>query len=118
MKRCPACDKTFADGMRFCQTDGTVLVEDVPAADPYKTVVGSQSDIASAMPPLDPFKTIVATPPRIEEDILQLPEEPDLLKTMVVSHDELRADLKAEADVPPLDIPLAQALKAAMKSSI
>lgn len=105
MKRCPACDKTFADGMRFCQTDGTVLVEDVPAADPYKTVVGSQSDIASAIPPLDPFKTIVATPLKVEEDILQLPEEPDLLKTMVVSHDELRAELKAETDVPPLDIP-------------
>ncbi|MCY7347605.1 MAG: DUF4190 domain-containing protein [Pyrinomonadaceae bacterium] len=105
MKRCPACDKTFADGMRFCQTDGTVLVEDVPAADPYKTVVGSQSDIASAMPPLDPFKTIVATPPKVEADILQLPEESDLLKTMVVSHDELRAELKAEADAPLLDIP-------------
>ncbi len=27
MKRCPTCDRTFEDSMKFCQTDGTVLVD-------------------------------------------------------------------------------------------
>jgi hypothetical protein len=93
MKRCPACDKTFDDGMKFCQTDGTLLVSDAPPADPYKTVVGNQSDIA-AIPPLDPFKTVVGIPPKREDDVLQLPQEPDAMKTMVVSQDELREELK------------------------
>ena len=89
MKRCPTCDKTFADGMKFCQTDGTLLIEDAPPADPYKTVVGNQNDIASAVPPLDPFKTMVASSPKsAEEDLLQLPDEQDSLKTKIVSQDE------------------------------
>lgn len=108
MRRCPACDKTFADGMKFCQTDGTLLIDDAPPSDPYKTVVGNQSDIASAIPPLDPFKTMVASPPpKIEEDILDLPEEIDSLKTMVVSQDEMKEALKSgeAGDVPKLDLP-------------
>lgn len=108
MKRCPTCDKTFADGMKFCQTDGTLLIEDAPPADPYKTVVGNQGDIASAFPPLDPFKTMVApAPPKAEEDVLQLPDEADSLKTMVVSQEDLQNELKSgEADdVPKLDLP-------------
>ena len=107
MKRCPTCDKTYADGMKFCQTDGTVLVDDAPPVDPYKTVVGNQSDIASAIPPVDPFKTMVASPPKFEdEDVLQLPEEPDFLKTKIVSQDEMKEALKSgEAeDVPSLDL--------------
>lgn len=108
MKRCPTCDKTFADGMKFCQSDGTVLVEDAPSADPYKTVVGNQSEITSAMPPLDPFKTMVAGQPKSgEDDLLQLPEEQDSLKTKVVSQAELRDASKANEgeDVPKLDLP-------------
>ena len=92
--------------MKFCQTDGTVLIENAPAADPYKTVVGNQSDIAGAIPPLDPFKTMVAIPPpkAAEDDLLQLPEESDNLKTMVISQNELREEIKGE-EVPPLDLP-------------
>ena len=67
MKRCPTCQKTFADSMKFCQTDGTPLVEDqasAPPEDPYKTVVGSIKD----------------------DDLLQIPEAPyDPMKTMVTS---------------------------------
>ncbi len=94
--------------MKFCQTDGTVLTENAPAEDPYKTVVGNQSDIAAAIPPLDPFKTMVAgAPPKpAEDDLLQLPEEPADLKTMVVSQDELRGELKGE-EASPLDLPSA-----------
>jgi hypothetical protein len=108
MKRCPTCDKTFADGMKFCQTDGTLLVEDAPPADPYKTVVGNQSDIASSIPPLDPFKTMIGSPPKAgEDDLLQLPEQPDSLKTMVVSQDEMKEALKPSdaGGVPKLDLP-------------
>jgi len=107
MKKCPACDKTFADGMKFCQTDGTLLIDDVPPADPYKTVVGSQSDIASAMPPVDPFKTMVAGSMKADDDLLQLPEEPDSMKTMVVSQDDLLGDLRADearSNPPDLDL--------------
>lgn len=65
MKRCPTCDKEFPDSMRFCQTDGTPLVEAVknePPPDPYKTVVGSI---------------------KMDDDLLQLPEQDDPMKTMV-----------------------------------
>jgi len=104
MKRCPTCDKTFADGMRFCQTDGTVLVDDAPAADPYKTVVSNQSEIP--VPPADPFKTMVASPPTFakdEDEVLQSPDELDEMKTILVSRDELKSS-EAE-DVPKLDLP-------------
>ena len=107
MKRCPTCDKTFADGMKFCQTDGTVLIDDAPAVDPYKTVVGNQSDISAA--PVDPFKTMVAGAAKVDDDddLLQLPEAPDAMKTMIVSQDEIKRELKADKadDAPPLDLP-------------
>ncbi len=107
MKRCPACDNTFPDGMKFCQIDGTVLVDDAAVVDPYKTMVGNQFDNRAAPPP-DPFKTTVASPSKPDEDdILQLPEEPDLMKTMLVPRNEVKRDLKADEseDVPPLDLP-------------
>ena len=104
MKRCPTCDKTFADGMKFCQTDGTVLVEDAPAADPYKTVVSNLSEIPA--PPVDPFKTMVASPPTFGkevDDVLPLPEDLNEMKTMLVPRDELKSS-EAE-DVTKLDLP-------------
>ena len=61
MKKCPTCGKTFDDNMRFCQVDGTPLVEDQPVAtepaqeeapfDPYATIVGVPK---SAVPPSTP----------------------------------------------------------------
>lgn len=105
MKKCPTCDRTFADGMKFCQTDGTLLIDATTPADPYKTVVGNQSDIATAIPPVDPFKTMVASPPprSDEEDVLQLPDKP------VAPQDESRREFNSgrAEDVPPLDLPLA-----------
>lgn len=100
MKKCPTCDKTFDDSMRFCQTDGTPLVEifDVPAADndPYRTVVGRQDGSAPAEP-IDPFKTMVAGSRKNDEsgDLLQLPQEQDPLKTMYVSDEELKREMHA-----------------------
>jgi hypothetical protein len=95
MKKCPVCDKTFNDSMRFCQTDGTPLVEEIPE-DPYKTMVAGKDEIAAAIPPPsmgesgDPFKTMVAggsshQSKGANEDLLEIPEESnvDPLKTMV-----------------------------------
>ncbi len=74
MKKCPTCGKTFNDGMRFCQTDGTLLLEateDVQSSDPFKTVVSNQSNFETEMkvsngndnsssdvPPPSPFNNI------------------------------------------------------------
>jgi hypothetical protein len=98
MKKCPNCQKEFPDTMRFCQTDGTPLldaVEESQPEDPLKTTVVRQEDIAASIPPSDPFKTMVAGSDRNDEsgDLLQLPEEEfelpeeefDPLKTMVAA---------------------------------
>ncbi len=89
MKKCPNCQKEFPDTMRFCQTDGTPLIEESQPEDPLKTTVVRQEDIASAIPPADPFKTMVAGSSNREDsgDLLQLPEEEefDPLKTMVAA---------------------------------
>lgn len=87
MKRCPNCDKTFDDNMRFCQTDGTPLVDDAP--------------------PLDPYKTIVAGAPSMQsDDVLDLPSAPDPAKTMYASEEEIRSEMSARdeqvIDIPPL----------------
>jgi hypothetical protein len=94
MKRCPTCDKTFDDNMRFCQSDGTPLVEDAPV-DPYKTMVARPADFAAAKPPSEP-----------SEDVLDLPAESDPAKTMYASESEIRAEMDAHdeqvIDIPPL----------------
>lgn len=64
MKRCPTCQKEFPDSLRFCETDGTPLVE---AADPFKTMVGGAS--------------------KKDDDILQIPERDDAMKTIIIPPD-------------------------------
>jgi len=97
--------------MRFCQVDGTPLVEDVPF-DPYATMVARPEDL---MPPAveAPAEPAVETqpeeaPPIAEpEDVLDLPEA-DPLKTMYVSDAEMKevlGDDAAEAEIveiPPI----------------
>lgn len=124
MKKCPNCQKEFADTMSFCQTDGTPLVDAVEESqpeDPLKTTVVRQEDIASSIPPSDPFKTMVASSDRNDEsgDLLQLPEEEfDPLKTMVAApirqdkpvleaiepespkFEEIKEEIKAETPSP------------------
>lgn len=107
MKRCPTCEKTFDDSMRFCQADGTPLVPDAEPTDPYKTMVARQEDIAAAIPPAAPKQE---APPAKEEEVLQLPDEPDPLKTMYASEAEIRSamadDKKDEViEIPPLAPP-------------
>lgn len=86
MKKCPNCQKTFDDSKRFCQVDGTPLVdvvESVQTEDPFKTVVIGQQPSANVAD--DPMKTTVIRGDSKEDDILQIPEEFDPMKTMVVS---------------------------------
>ncbi len=111
MKRCPTCEKTFDDSMRFCQADGTPLVADAAPSDPYKTMVARQDDIAAAIPPAAPAAEPREPKAKQEEEVLQLPEEQrDPLKTMYASEDEIRSamadDKKDEViEIPPLAPP-------------
>ena len=105
MKRCPTCQKTFDDNMRFCQTDGTPLVADETPADPYKTMVASKEDIAAALrstsePPKpaasEPANTppVVSSVPAAEEEPLQIPAEPIIGSTPA-------SELKTRLATPP-----------------
>ena len=103
MKRCPTCDKTFDDAMRFCQVDGTPLVDAAEPVDPYKTMVARPGDIASAIPPK------AAEPPKPEsDDLLQIPNPQDSLKTMYASEDEIRREMANDSveeqviEIPPM----------------
>ncbi|MDI1241865.1 MAG: DUF4190 domain-containing protein [bacterium] len=100
MKKCPTCDREFDDAMRFCQTDGTTLVDAAPEVDPYKTMVASKADIAAMMPPIS---ASVEPGPEPPEEVLDLPAA-DPKKTMYASEDEIRSAM-AEVDSPLVDIP-------------
>jgi len=93
MKKCPTCDKTFEDSMKFCQVDGTPLVDDEPAFDPYATMVAPAGiSLPAEEKPAEPaFEPQPEEPGAIAppEDILDLPEA-DPLKTMYVSEAELK----------------------------
>ncbi|MEQ1644352.1 MAG: hypothetical protein ABL959_12975, partial [Pyrinomonadaceae bacterium] len=115
MKKCPNCQATFDDNMRFCQTDGTPLVDDTPvvdaepAFDPYATIVGTKANVIEIAPeepaveaapePADVeaaveepviHQTIGSMPIAPPEDVLDLPSN-DPLKTMYVSETEMQA---------------------------
>lgn len=104
MKRCPTCDKTFDDNLKFCQIDGTALLGDPEEVDPFKTMVASKDEIAAAMASLStPQEPVVP-----EEQVLEIPEAFDSGKTQVVSEAELRAEMakldgdnENVMDVPP-----------------
>jgi hypothetical protein len=114
MKKCPTCEKTFEDSMKFCQVDGTVLVDDEPAFDPYATIVSTPakpiptapaetSDTAEAAPESVGDQTVgsIAIPP--PDDLLDLPEN-DPLKTMYVSDAEMQSALSPAAEEPVLEV--------------
>lgn len=104
MKRCPTCDKTFDDNLKFCQIDGTALIGDSEEVDPFKTMVASKDEIAAAMASLSapPQEPVVP-----EEQVLEIPEAFDSGKTQVVSEAELRAEMAKldVADENVIDVP-------------
>ena len=94
--------------MRFCQSDGTPLIEDEQPIDPYKTMVASPAEIAAAMPPEAPVSESEPSETK-EDDVLQLPVESDPLKTMYASEDEIRQEMAKQSpvgenvmEIPPL----------------
>lgn len=123
MKKCPTCDKTFEDSMRFCQVDGTPLVDDAPAFDPYATMVAPAGIVLTPEPtdavpvPSEPIELEAATqiaafpvtdaPIAEPDDVLDLPEASDPLKTMYVSEEELREAMGATdlSEEPNMEIP-------------
>ena len=118
MKKCPSCDKTFEDSMRFCQVDGTPLVEEAPAFDPYATIVApppgqiepepspvfeaaveeAPAEKAAAESYMNP--TMSSIPIAEPEDVLDLPSDP--LKTMYVSDSEMHAALGTDEPAPDI----------------
>lgn len=80
--------------MRFCQADGTPLVEETPV-DPYKTMVARPEDIAAA----------TGGAGTQSDDVLDLPSDP--AKTMYASEEEIRNEMAARdaADEQVIDIP-------------
>ena len=125
MKKCPTCNKTFEDSMRFCQTDGTPLVDDEPAFDPYATIMARPGDLAPppteepsapeapvqsqqaeeiVLEPLaaaEPAPETPAEPIAVPDDVLELPADP--LKTMYVSEAEMQAAFGTSGDAKPAD---------------
>jgi cytoskeletal protein RodZ len=54
MKRCPSCNRTYADlSLNFCLEDGTPLISDVPAADPNATLPYPPPRDTSEPPPTE-----------------------------------------------------------------
>ena len=103
MKKCPTCQKTFDDNLKFCQTDGTPLVEDAPPSDPYATMVASKDEIMSAMP--DTPKDAPPSSAVDDDDLLDIPGESDSMKTMFVT-DEERKDMFGESSSKPIPPPI------------
>jgi hypothetical protein len=99
MKRCPTCEKTFDDNLRFCQADGTPLLDAEEELDPYKTMVAKPGEIAAALGASKPPAGAAS-----EDSVLELPDEPDPNKTQFVSEKELRDEMAA-ADKPVVDLP-------------
>ena len=106
MKKCPSCDKTYDDAMRFCQTDGTPLVEDEPAFDPFATIMAKPGEFkapASAEPaqPHEP-----AAEPAAPEEPAAEPAKPEsvTLEPVVETAAEPAPEPIAEPD-DVLDLP-------------
>lgn len=86
MKRCPVCQKVFDDDKKFCQIDGTPLLDEVNSMtpdDPFKTVVGGPPLTSSNITD-DNMKTFVMSS-KEKEELLPIPEAFDPMKTVVVS---------------------------------
>lgn len=84
--------------MRFCQVDGTPLVEE-PSFDPYATVVGFQAP-ADDQPPADAAPGPSSVAIDVPDDLLEVPEA-DPLKTVAVSEAEMKEVLGSVATSAP-----------------
>ena len=109
MKRCPNCQKVFDDDKKFCQIDGTPLVAMVEEPnDPFKTVVGTQPPATSSNISDDNMKTFVIGKDE-RDDLLQIPEAFDPMKTMVVSEPIKPPPPTPPPPTPPINEPVVPA---------
>jgi hypothetical protein len=105
MKKCPTCQKTFDDNMRFCQTDGTPLVEIAEPPDPYATMVASKDEIAASIP----SERVTGADSSKQDDLLEVPAAAeDPMKTSVVTEAEMRemaigGDSQKKSEPAPFD---------------
>lgn len=121
MKKCPNCQATFDDNMRFCQTDGTPLVDDTspldnappaepleaePAFDPYATIVGSKANIIEIAPeePVESASVSVADgradeEPMIHQTIGSMPIAPPEDVLDLPSNDPLKTMYVSETEM-------------------
>jgi hypothetical protein len=92
MKRCPTCDKTFADSMKFCQTDGTPLVaaDESESQDMMKTMVSNPSDLSASE--FDSFKTIVGDSTSAGGIGQSETGNDDSVKTQILSREEMERE--------------------------
>lgn len=108
MKRCPTCEKTYDDAMRFCQADGTPLEAAAEPVDPYKTMVARPGDIAAAIPKSSFDKPASEPPKKPEDEVLQIPKDEDSRKTVFASEQEIRSEMASQLgdeqvmEIPPL----------------
>jgi len=103
MKRCPTCQKTFDDALRFCQTDGTPLVDDAPPPDPYKTMVASREDIQAALnAPAAPEPAQQSNNVRRDDEPLEIPSAPMSSPTPA---SEFETKLAGRDDAQVIEIP-------------
>lgn len=119
MKKCPSCEKTYEDSMRFCQIDGTPLVDDAPPLDPYKTIVARP--ISTSEPTPEPPTPAALEPQPVAPAAFEPPApvavEPEPPAAIAVEPEPAAAEETApapEAIHEPeevLDLPAADPLK-------
>jgi hypothetical protein len=61
MKRCPTCNRTFEDDLRFCLDDGAILT--IGSSDPKATSPFANQPTYGNRPSSDPFSTPSSQPP-------------------------------------------------------
>lgn len=111
--------------MKFCQLDGATLVDDEPAFDPYATIVSTPGKPIE-IPPIEtepepvleveaPVEEAVAEEPEVHQtigsiaiappdEVLDLPEQADPLKTMYASDTEMK-DILGDSEPVAEEIP-------------
>lgn len=103
--------------MRFCQVDGTLLVDDPPVFDPYATIIAERfpametaeetpSATAADEVEAEPFihQTVGSVPIAEPDDVLDLPQA-DPLKTMYATDAEMEDAFTTGGSAEIIDVP-------------
>ena len=104
MKTCPTCHNTFDDNLRFCQNDGTPLLDETPV-DPNQTMIAGKpaEDDPLQIPDFDPMKTMVASSEE-QTEVLSTPPAPsfgDLGSLPSPPAESFSPPLSPQSSMPP-----------------